>query len=45
MKTKELRIRNVPEELWKALKIAAVNNDKSLQDHILEILERSIKRG
>lgn len=45
MKTKELRIRHVSEELWKALKIAAVNRGVSLQDYIMELLERSVKKG
>ena len=42
-KTKQLNLRNCPENVHQALKIMAAKERKSLQDLIIEILKQYLK--
>jgi len=42
-KTKQLNLRNCPENVHQALKILAAEKKKSLQDLIIEILKKHLK--
>lgn len=44
IKTKNLQIRNVPEDLHRRLKIRAAQQGRSMSELILEQLERSLER-
>lgn len=40
----ELRIRRVPEELHKSLKLRAVAEDKDLNDLVIELLRQAMEK-
>ncbi len=37
-------LRDIPDELWKAIKLKAVQNDMTMKDLIIKFLEEGVKR-
>ena len=42
---KQILLRKVPDDLHKKLKAAAVEAEKSMQDYIIEILARAVRKA
>jgi hypothetical protein len=40
-----LSLKGFPDEVYKALKFKAVEEDKTLRDLVIEILSKSVKKG
>jgi len=41
----EFRLRNIPEQLWKELKIICIREDTNLNDKLIQLIRDAVEKG